>query len=109
MDSPATVAVLTYHSIAAHTTAAFAALTVDPSLFAEQMEALHATGLDVIPFDEVPDALAARRSAVAITIDDGLADAGRKCLPGPDAGRDGRDCVRPHRLRRRQVGLAAQR
>ena len=68
MDSPATVAVLSYHSIAAHTTPTFAALTVDPSLFAEQMEALREQNLDVIPFGEVPDALAARRSAVAISI-----------------------------------------
>jgi peptidoglycan/xylan/chitin deacetylase (PgdA/CDA1 family) len=81
MDSSATVAVLTYHSIAVHTTPAFAALTVDPSLFAEQMEALHASGLDVIHFDEVPAALAARRGAVAISIDDGLADAAENACP----------------------------
>lgn len=81
MNSPATVAVLSYHSIAAHTTPAFAGLTVDPSLFAEHMEALHEQNLDVIPFGEVPDALAARRSAVAISIDDGLADAAENASP----------------------------
>ena len=81
MHPPATVAVLSYHSIAADTTPAFAALTVDPSLFAEHMEALHEQNLDVIPFGEVPDALAARRSAVAISIDDGLADAAENACP----------------------------
>lgn len=81
MDYPATVAVLSYHSIAAHTTPGFAALTVDPSLFAEQMEALHEQNLDVIPFSEVPDALAARRSGVAISIDDGLGDAAENACP----------------------------
>ena len=81
MDSPATVAVLSYHSIEAQTTPAFAALTVDPSLFAEHMEALLEQSLDVIPFGEVPDALAARRSAVAISIDDGLADAAENACP----------------------------
>ncbi len=81
MDSPATVAVLSYHSIAAHTTPAFAPLTVNPSLFAEHMEALRELSIDVIPFGEVPDALAARRSAVAISIDDGLADAAENACP----------------------------
>ena len=81
MDSPATVAVLSYHSIAADTTPSFAALTVNPSLFAEHMQALHEQNLDVIPFGEVPDALAARRSAVAISIDDGLADAAENACP----------------------------
>ena len=81
MDSPATVTVLSYHSIAAHTTPAFAALTVDPSLFDEHMEALHEQNLDVIPFGEVPDALAARRGGVAISIDDGLADAAENACP----------------------------
>jgi peptidoglycan/xylan/chitin deacetylase (PgdA/CDA1 family) len=81
MDSQATVAVLSYHSIAAQTTPGFAALTVDPSLFAEHMEALHEQNVDVIPFGEVPGALAGRRSCVAITIDDGLADAAENACP----------------------------
>ena len=81
MDSQPTVAVLSYHSIAAQTTPAFAALTVDPSLFAAHMEALREQSIDVIPFGEVPDALAARRSAVAISIDDGLADAAENACP----------------------------
>ena len=56
-------------------------MTVDPSLFAEHMEALRELSIDVIPFGEVPDALAARRSAVAISIDDGLADAAENACP----------------------------
>jgi peptidoglycan/xylan/chitin deacetylase (PgdA/CDA1 family) len=81
MDSPPTVAVLSYHSIAARTTPAFAALTVDPSLFAEHMEALREQAIDVIPVSGVPDALEAGRSAVAISIDDGLADAAENACP----------------------------
>jgi len=81
MNSQATVAVLSYHSIAARTTPAFAPLTVDPSLFAEHLEALREQSIDVIPFREVPDALAAGRSAVAISIDDGLADAAENACP----------------------------
>ena len=76
MPTEATVAVLTYHSIASRTTRSFAALTVDPGLFAEQLGALCDLGLDVIPFAAVPAALAEGRTAVAISIDDGLADAG---------------------------------
>ena len=70
------MAVLTYHSIAARTTPSFAALTVDPGLFQEHLGALSDLALDVIPFAAVPTALAEGRSAVAISIDDGLADAG---------------------------------
>ncbi len=74
MRAPATVAVLLYHSIAAATTPSFAKLTVDPSLFEEHLTALREHSPEVIPFGEVPAALADRRRAVAITIDDGLAD-----------------------------------
>jgi peptidoglycan/xylan/chitin deacetylase (PgdA/CDA1 family) len=74
MPTTSTVAVLTYHSISARTTPSFAALTVDPSLFAEQLAALGDDGLDVIPFGAVPAALASGRDAVVISIDDGLAD-----------------------------------
>ncbi len=81
MNSATTVAVLVYHSISTRTTPTFARLTVDPSLFAEQMAALREQNLDVIPFCEVPDALAAGRGAVAITIDDGLADAAENACP----------------------------
>ena len=44
MDSPATVAVLTYHSIAATRRRPSPHLTVDPVLFAEHMEALQRAG-----------------------------------------------------------------
>ncbi len=81
MHAQATVAVLTYHSIAAQTTPTFGALTVDPSLFAEQMAALRECSRDVIAFHEVPDALAAQRDAVAISIDDGLADVADTACP----------------------------
>ncbi|MGB0096064.1 MAG: polysaccharide deacetylase family protein [Solirubrobacteraceae bacterium] len=76
-----TVPVLSYHSIAAQTTPTFARLTVDPSLFAEQMAALLEQNLDVIPFGEVPEALATGRQAVAISIDDGLADVAENAIP----------------------------
>ncbi|MBV9424226.1 MAG: polysaccharide deacetylase family protein [Solirubrobacterales bacterium] len=81
MDDRATVAVLCYHSVAAKTTPTFAALTVDPTLFAEQMAALRECKLDAIRFGEVPAALSQGRSAVAITIDDGLADAADNACP----------------------------
>jgi peptidoglycan/xylan/chitin deacetylase (PgdA/CDA1 family) len=76
-----TVAVLCYHSVAARTSPRFADLSVEPSLFGEQIAALQDVGLDVIPFADVPDALASRRRAVAITIDDGLADAADNACP----------------------------
>jgi peptidoglycan/xylan/chitin deacetylase (PgdA/CDA1 family) len=75
----ASVAILTYHSIAAETTKTFSELTVHPLQFAEQMTALHEQDLDVITVDQVPAALAAGRRAVAITIDDGLADVQPAC------------------------------
>ncbi|MGD0698887.1 MAG: polysaccharide deacetylase family protein [Trebonia sp.] len=70
-----------YHSIATETTRTFARLTVDPSLFDEHLAALREQRLDVIPFSEVPSALEAGRQAVAITIDDGLADAADGAAP----------------------------
>ena len=75
------VAVLLYHSIAADTTRSFAKLTVDPVLFAEHLAALRERQVEVIPFREVPIALAEGRRAVAITIDDGLADAADAATP----------------------------
>jgi peptidoglycan/xylan/chitin deacetylase (PgdA/CDA1 family) len=77
----ATVAVLTYHSIARASTSSFASLTVEPSLFDEHLAALVECELPVIPFRAVPAALAARRGAIAVTIDDGLADAGLNGIP----------------------------
>jgi peptidoglycan/xylan/chitin deacetylase (PgdA/CDA1 family) len=75
------VAVLMYHSIATSTTRSFARLTVDPALFDEHLAALREQQLDVISFSEVPSVLAAGRQAVAITIDDGLADAADGAAP----------------------------
>jgi peptidoglycan/xylan/chitin deacetylase (PgdA/CDA1 family) len=81
MSVQSTVSVLTYHSIAVQTTRAFARFTVDPALFDEHLAALREHGHEVIPFSDVPRALAAGRSAVAITIDDGLADAAEHACP----------------------------
>jgi peptidoglycan/xylan/chitin deacetylase (PgdA/CDA1 family) len=81
MRAPGTVAVLAYHSIAASPTRSFAAFTVDPALFDEHLAALCEDGLEAIPFCEVPATLAAGRDAVAISIDDGFADAGQNAAP----------------------------
>ena len=81
MSVEGTVAVLTYHSIAVETTEAFAPLTVDPAVFDEHLTALREHCVEVIPFCEVPGALAAGATAVAITIDDGLADAAETACP----------------------------
>lgn len=75
------VAVLLYHSIATVTTRSFAKLTVDPVLFDEHLAALREQQVEVIPFSQVPAALADGRRAVAITIDDGLADAADSAAP----------------------------
>ena len=81
MPAPATVAVLAYHSIDAAPARSFASLTVDPGLFDEQLAGLREAGLEAIPFCEVPATLAAGRDAVAISIDDGFADAGQNAAP----------------------------
>lgn len=81
VNETGSVAILMYHSIAAVTTSSFARLTVDPALFDEQLAALREQQVDVIPFSEVPTALAEGRRAVAITIDDGLADAADGAAP----------------------------
>ena len=81
MNAETSVSVLCYHSISTQTTPTFARLTVDPSVFAAQMAALRDQDLDVIAFCDVPEALADGRRAVAITIDDGLADAGENACP----------------------------
>jgi peptidoglycan/xylan/chitin deacetylase (PgdA/CDA1 family) len=75
------VAVLVYHSIAAATTPSFERLTVEPALFEEHLTALREDQAEVIGFSQVPAALAEGRRAVAITIDDGLADAGDAACP----------------------------
>jgi peptidoglycan/xylan/chitin deacetylase (PgdA/CDA1 family) len=81
MNVQTTVSVLAYHSIGAETTKAFRPLTVDPTLFSEHMTALHEHAIDVIPFSAVPEALATRRRAVAVTVDDGLADVAENACP----------------------------
>jgi peptidoglycan/xylan/chitin deacetylase (PgdA/CDA1 family) len=75
MRAKVTVPVLMYHSIAATTMPSFPKLTVDPMLFEEHLAALREQSIEVIPFSRVPAALAEGRHAVAITIDDGFADA----------------------------------
>ena len=81
VDTGGAVAVLVYHSVAATTTPTFGRLTVEPSLFGEHLAALGQEQADVIAVSEVPAALAGGRRAVAITIDDGLADAGESACP----------------------------
>lgn len=81
MRTQSTVAVLAYHSIAVETTPSFAQLTVAPALFDEHLAALRQHSIDVIQFGQVPVALAERRHAVAITLDDGLADAADGAVP----------------------------
>jgi peptidoglycan/xylan/chitin deacetylase (PgdA/CDA1 family) len=77
----ATVAVLVYHSIATVTTRSFAKLTIDPALFDEHLAALREQLRELIPFGEVPAAVADGRQAIAITIDDGLADSAVAAAP----------------------------
>jgi len=74
MLAQATVAVLLYHSVAPTTTRGFAPWTIDPSLFEEHLAALREARVQVIPAREVPEALVRGQHAVAISIDDGLAD-----------------------------------
>jgi peptidoglycan/xylan/chitin deacetylase (PgdA/CDA1 family) len=79
--SRATVAILTYHSVAPRTTAGFRRWTVDPLQFAEHLDAVRERAVDVITVDEVPDALESGRPSVAITLDDGLADVAEHAVP----------------------------
>ena len=73
---------LLYHSFAERTTAAFKELTVEPSLFAEHMAALHEAGCRFIRFQDVPSVISGSKvppgpsssPIVAVTIDDGFAD-----------------------------------
>lgn len=77
--APPGIAILMYHSIAATTTASFRDLTVDPLLFDEHVAALSDAGCHLVAVGDVPALLAGSeadgRPAVAISIDDGLADA----------------------------------
>jgi peptidoglycan/xylan/chitin deacetylase (PgdA/CDA1 family) len=81
----AQVAILMYHSIAASTTPSLRDLTVDPSEFDEHLAALRDAGARLVVIGDVPGILAAAddddRLTVAVTIDDGLADAASGALP----------------------------
>ncbi len=81
MMAPGSVAILTYHSIAPHTTPSFRRWTVEPDQFAEHLDAICESELDVITVGEVPEALESGRSSVAITIDDALADIAEHAAP----------------------------
>ncbi len=88
--APPGVAILMYHSIARSTTAAFREFTVDPILFEEHVAALVDAGCHFVTVEEVPALLAGKgdadgRTAVAISIDDALADAatGAATVLGP--------------------------
>jgi peptidoglycan/xylan/chitin deacetylase (PgdA/CDA1 family) len=83
------VTILSYHSIDEHGTP----LSVSPSLFAQQMEALAEEGCTSITMREVGTSLAKRepfpRRAVAITFDDGFENVLTQALP----------VLRAHRLK----------
>lgn len=81
MNRHAAVPVLTYHSVGPKPIPGLGPFTVDASLFAEHLAALRQFGTPVISFGEVPEALATGTAAVAITIDDGLADVARYACP----------------------------
>lgn len=81
MYAQETVAILMYHSIATTTTPSSAKLTVEPVLFEEHLAALREQPIDVIQFGQVPAALAEGHNSVAITIDDGLANAADAAAP----------------------------
>lgn len=73
------VAILMYHSIARSTTPFFRPYTVDPRLFDEHIAALLDADCRLVTVADVPGLLAEGggadgRTAVAISIDDGLAD-----------------------------------
>jgi peptidoglycan/xylan/chitin deacetylase (PgdA/CDA1 family) len=78
--APPGIAILMYHSFASSTTASFRHLTVDPLLFDEHVAALIDAGCHFVAVEDVPALLAGSgaadgRTVVAISIDDGLADA----------------------------------
>ncbi len=78
--APRGISILMYHSIARTSTASFRRLTVDPVLFDEHVAALLDAGCQLVCVGDVPALLSAggtadQGPAVAITIDDGLADA----------------------------------
>lgn len=80
---------LCYHSFANKSTEAFRELTVEPSLFADQIAALCDSGCRFILFRDIPTVLAASLTSdvpvtdpiVAVTIDDGFADVTTGALP----------------------------
>ena len=103
--APPGVAILMYHSIARSTTATFREFTVDPILFEEHVAALVDADCHFVTVQEVPAVLAGKgdangRTAVAISIDDALADAatGGSCRAWPS--KRARHPVRADRIRR---------
>jgi peptidoglycan/xylan/chitin deacetylase (PgdA/CDA1 family) len=73
--------VLCYHSVAATSTSPFAPFTIDPDLFEAHLAALLDDGFEFVCVRDVPAALAQGRRAVAISLDDGLADAATNAAP----------------------------
>jgi peptidoglycan/xylan/chitin deacetylase (PgdA/CDA1 family) len=87
-SAPPGVAILMYHSVGRSTTAWSRRFTVDPGLFDEHIAALIDARACLVAVGEVPDLLSggpAERPregpAVAISIDDGLADAATGAAP----------------------------
>jgi peptidoglycan/xylan/chitin deacetylase (PgdA/CDA1 family) len=80
------VALLMYHSVADSTTRSFARWTVDPRRFEEHLAALAGAGAEFLTVAQAADRMARRtgahaRLAVAITIDDALADISTGAAP----------------------------
>jgi peptidoglycan/xylan/chitin deacetylase (PgdA/CDA1 family) len=75
------VAVLVYHSITAQPIRSAQAYTIERARFEEHLDALRDERFEIVPFRDVPSALAQGRRAVAITIDDGFADTAREAAP----------------------------
>jgi peptidoglycan/xylan/chitin deacetylase (PgdA/CDA1 family) len=83
------ISTLCYHSFSNTTTDALRELTVDPSLFSEQIAALRDSGCRFIRFQDIPMVLSGSTipegpgsgPIVAITIDDGFADVTTGALP----------------------------
>lgn len=86
-SAPPGAAILMYHSIARTSTTSLRRWTVDPRLFAEHLDALIDSGARLVTVAEIPRliartaATAGERPIVAISIDDGFADAASDALP----------------------------